>query len=165
MNKQLFFKCLTFCLLFFTACQQTPAPPVEPAKPDLATIKAEIQALNNTWFAASNAKDLATILSFYAEDAISMSDDKPMIVGKAAIQNAIEADLAKHKEGEMVTYETLEVFGDNNLVTEVGKTTVKDATGKVVYTGKYMELWQKQQGKWRVIREIYNDDQKEEPTK
>lgn len=131
------------------------------AKPDLAKLKADIQALENTWAAASNAKDVATILAFYADDAVSYENNKPITVGKAAIQKSIEADFAKRKAGNIVAFETLDVYGDDNMLSEFGKTTTKDATGKVTYNGKYMALWEKRNGKWLVIRDIYNDDVKE----
>mgnify|MGYP000963390709 FL=1 len=90
MSKTSFFTSLTLCLLLFAACQQTPAPkPVavqETPKLDLAAIKAEIQALENNWAKASEAKDMATIVAFYADDATSMTNNKPMITGKAAIK-------------------------------------------------------------------------------
>lgn len=130
-------------------------------KPDLVKIKAEIQALNNTWAAASTAKDIATIMAFYADDAVSMPSNKPIVVGKAAIEKDIVADFEKRKANLTVTYETTEVFGNNEMITELGKGITKDATGKIIYTGKYMELWAKRNGKWQVIREIYNDDAKE----
>ncbi|MBK7788148.1 MAG: SgcJ/EcaC family oxidoreductase [Saprospiraceae bacterium] len=128
---------------------------------DLNALKAEIQAMEDQWEAASNTKNAAAILDFYADDAVSFSNNQPMLVGKEAIKKDIEAGLAKHKEGNTVTYETLDVYGDQNLVTETGKTTVTDASGKVTYTGKYMAVWQKQDGKWKTIRDIYNDDAKE----
>ena len=130
------------------------------AKPDLAAIKAEIQALENTWATASNAKDAATIANFYADDAVSFDNNKPMAVGKAAIRKNLDEVLAMHKPNETVTYETLDVYGDDNIVTEVGKTTVKDAKGTVTYTGKYMAVWEKRNGKWLIIRDMTNDDAK-----
>ena len=166
MKNNLFYSLLAVCLVMLVSCQQAPEMPVAaatveaPAPPNMAALKAEIQALNNTWSAASNANDVATILTFYADDAVSMADDKPMSVGKAAIQKVLEAELANRKDGITVSYETLDVFGDENLLTETRKVTSKDAAGKVTYTGKYMELWEKRNGKWQVIREIYNDDAK-----
>jgi uncharacterized protein (TIGR02246 family) len=125
---------------------------------DMSKIKDEIQALNTVWANAANAKDAATVLDLYADDAISMPDDAPMLVGKAAIQNDIEADFAGSKNQKTVTYETVEVFGDENRVTETGTVVAKDATGKVAYTEKYMQIWEKRNGRWQVIREIYNHD-------
>jgi len=165
MSKSTFFTALSLCTLLFAACQQAPAPKPEAQeapKPDMAKVKAEIQALNSAWAAASNARDAATILAFFADDAISMPDDKPMFVGKAAIQKESENWFAKSKEGSTVSYETMDVLGDENMVTETGTVTTKDATGKVTYTGKYMAVWEKRNGKWLCIRDMSNDDAKDQ---
>jgi len=130
------------------------------SKPDMEPIKAEIQALNDSWAAAANAKDAATILDLYADDAVSMPDDAPMLVGKAAIKKDIETGFANRQKNYAVTYETTEVFGDENRVTETGKVTARDSSGKVAYTEKYMTIWEKRNGKWLVIRDIYNHDSK-----
>ncbi|MCC6724904.1 MAG: nuclear transport factor 2 family protein [Saprospiraceae bacterium] len=168
MKNNLFYSLLAVCLFSIFSCQQAPEAPVAaatvetPAPPDMAKVKAEIQAIENDWATASNAMDAATIVGFYADDAISMNPNKPMSVGKAAIQKDIEEGMAKHKKDHKVSFETMDVYGDENRATEVGKTTVKDATGKVVYTGKYMAVWEKRNGKWLTIRDISNDDKKEE---
>ncbi len=128
--------------------------------PDMSKIKDEIQALNTAWANAANARDAATILDLYADDAISMPDDAPALVGKAAIQKDIEADFASSSIRKTVTYETVEVFGDENRVTETGTVTAKDASGNVAYTEKYIQIWEKRKGRWQVIREIYNHDSK-----
>ena len=165
MSKTTIFTTLSLCIFLLAACQQAPEPKPaavqEVPKPDLAKLKAEIQAINNTWAAASNARNTAAILAFYADDAVSMSNNKPMIVGKAAIQKDSETWFEKTKEGSTVAYETMDVFGDENLVTETGKITTKDAAGKVTYTGKYITVWEKRNGKWLVIRDMSNDDVKE----
>jgi uncharacterized protein (TIGR02246 family) len=163
MSKNLFLVTIALFTLLNTACQQAAEPkPVtqEAPKPDMAKIKAEIQAIENTWAAASNAKDVATIVGFYTDDAISMSDDQPMLVGKAAIQKGVEEEMAKRKDNATVVFKTLDVYGDETCVTEVGKTTVTDATGKVIYGGKYIAVWEKRNGKWLTIRDIVNDDAK-----
>lgn len=163
MSKSTIFTALSLCSLLFAACQQAPeTKPVvqEAAKADMVKVKAEIQTLENAWAAADNARDAAAIAAFYSDDAISMSNNAPMLVGKAAIQKDIETSLAKRKEGNTITFETLEVFGDDKLVTETGKTTSKDASGKVVYNGKYMAIWEKRDGKWLCTRDISNDDEK-----
>jgi len=51
-----------------------------------------------------------------------------------------------------------EIFGDENVVTEIGTGVTKDASGAVVRTGKYVAIWQKSEGKYLCIREIYNSD-------
>ena len=116
--------------------------------------------MENSWAEADNARDTNAVAAFYADDAVSMVNNKPMLVGKAAIKQEIAASLAKRAKGATVAYDIIEVFGDENTVTEVGKITVKDASGKVTYTGKYMAVWEKRNGIYICIRDISNDDVK-----
>lgn len=158
-------------LLLSVACNTTttektvsePAVPAVPVivKPDMAMVKAEIQAIETAWAAADNARDVNALLALYADDAVSMSNNNPTLVGKAAIQKDMETNLAKRPQGATVSYETTEVFGDDNIVTEIGKSVTKDASGKVTSTGKYIAIFEKRDGKYVCIREIYNDDAKQ----
>ena len=171
MNKKNIFKIamLGIAISIFTiGCNSQPdkkteMEPAITAKPVVAeaymvSIKAEIQALENDWAAADNARDANAIVAFYSDDAMSMSNNAPMKVGKAAIQKEMEESLSKRTQGETVAYETLEVFGDANTVTEIGTAISKDASGKVIRTGKYMAIWEKRDGKFICIRDIYNSD-------
>lgn len=156
--------------LFSVACS-APAPeeaaaPEEiattvAAEPDMAAIKAEIQSLEDAWAAAENAGDVTALLAFYADDAVSMGGGSPMAVGKAAIQKEIEAGQAARPAGTSVKYEVLDVFGNESTVTEVGKTTRTDASGKVISSGKYMAIWEKRDGKYVCVRDISNNDSKD----
>jgi uncharacterized protein (TIGR02246 family) len=173
MNKKNYFRIATACIalsLFSVACnppatEEKAAPEVitapVAAAPDMVAIKAEIQGLENAWAAADSAGDVPALLAFYADDAVSMGGDTPMAVGKAAIQKEIEASMASRPAGTTVKYETLEVFGDDKIVTEVGKITRMDASGKVTSMGKYMAIWEKRDGKYVCIRDIGNNDAKE----
>ncbi|MES2880528.1 MAG: SgcJ/EcaC family oxidoreductase, partial [Bacteroidota bacterium] len=129
-------------------------------KPDNQQLKAEIQALENEWAKADNAGDATALAAFYSDDAVSLSNNKPMITGNAAIKKDMEDGMAKRVKGSTVAYDVMDAYGCDNYVTEVGKITRKDSTGKTVYTGKYMALWEKQDGKWICIRDIGNDDVK-----
>ncbi len=168
MNKRNYVFATVFILLavFIVGCkpaEPAPAPaetPAAPAAPDMAKVKAEIQTLESAWAAADNARDAKTLSEFYAEDAVSLSNNQPLVSGKAAILKDIEASLAKKEKGRTVAFDVTEVFGDDNTVTEIGVTTAKDASGKVVYTGKYMAIWTKRDGKYVCIRDISNDDAK-----
>lgn len=171
MNKKNYFQLVAACItlsLFSVACSPAPeeaaapetAEPVE-AKPDMVAVKAEIQALETAWAAADKAGDVNALMSYYSDDAVSMGGGTPMAVGKAAIQKQMEENFAKRPAGTQVSYEVMEVFGNENLVTELGKITRMDASGKVTSTGKYMAIWEKQDGKYVCIRDIGNDDQPE----
>lgn len=153
MKFNLFCTLLIASLLTFTACQQTTQTP-----PDLAQIKADLQAAENAWATALNARDLDALMAMYTDDAVSMANNAPMLVGKDAIRKNQEQEFANAPAGRTYSFEVLDVYGDGSTITETGKSTYKDADGKVTGTGKYMVVWEKQGDKYLCVREIYNDD-------
>ena len=167
MKKTILLVTYVSCVLLFASCQEaekkeTPAEVTvaEPAKPDLTQIRSEIVAIETAWAAAQNAKDVNALMALYAEDAVSMPDGEPMLTGKAAIQKKAEADFAKPSTYGSIAFETMDVYAQGNVVTEVGKTMYKDAAGKTTGGGKYMAVYEKRDGKYLCIREIYNKDSK-----
>ena len=166
-TKQIKLSLLTIALsLVIFSCNKTAkeadeAAVQEVAKPDMMAIKAEIQTLENAWAKADNERDAPALAAMYADDAQSLSNNKPAASGKVEILKDIEAHLSKKEKGTTVAYDIADVFGNENQVTEVGKTTVKDASGKITYTGKYMAVWEKRDGKYICLRDISNDDAKE----
>lgn len=131
------------------------------AKTDPIQLKKEIQEQETAWSNADNARDVNAVAAFYADDAISLATDKPMLVGNAAIKKDIEESMAKKSKGSKLSYDVLDAYGDDDHVAEVGKTTRMDSTGKVTSTGKYMAIWEKRNGKWICIRDIGNEDAKQ----
>ena len=160
--------CLGLCALIIGCGAPVKEAPVETVvevmpeivKPDLAKIKAEIQAIETAWAEADNARDAKTLLGFYGDDAMSMTNNGPTASGKEALTKEIENNLANKAAGNTVVYTTLEVFGNEDLATEIGTATTKDASGKIVSTGKYMAIWERRDGKFVCICDIYNDDTK-----
>jgi ketosteroid isomerase-like protein len=126
----------------------------------MAAIKAEIIALEKSWDTHFNSGDLNSLLSLYADDAIRLPNNQTIISGKEAIKKEMEIEQTKLKKGYTNTSETTDVFGDENTVTEVGRTIRKDASGKVKSTGKYITIWKKMNGKFVTAREMWNDDAK-----
>ena len=168
MKKTILLVTYVSCALLFASCQEaekkeTPAQTTtaaEPAKPDLAQIRSEIVAIENAWAIAQNTKDVNALMAMYAEDAVIMPDGEPMVSGKAAIQKKLEADFAKPSTYASIAFETLDVYAQGNEATEVGKTMYKDAAGKTTGAGKYIAVYEKRDGKYLCIREIYNKDSK-----
>jgi uncharacterized protein (TIGR02246 family) len=139
----------------------TPAAKTEATEIDMSAVKAEIQAIEDSFAAAYNRRDVNAILALYDDDAVSMASGEPMLIGKAEIKKDFEVDFAEKAEGSTVKYEVLDVFGNANQVTETGKYTYMDAAGKATSTGKYMAIWEKRDGKYVCIRDIGNSDTKE----
>jgi ketosteroid isomerase-like protein len=128
------------------------------AGPDMAAIKTIIQEKETAFAVAQTAGDADAIMAFYSDDAITMGNDQPAISDVEARRKDVEEGIAKAEKNSVTTFNVTEVFGSENQVTEIGLTTVKDADGKVLRTGKYMAIWEKRGGDYICIRDIYNND-------
>jgi hypothetical protein len=126
------------------------------AKPDLASIKAEIQVLEAFWDSASNAGDFTTLMTIYSDDIIEISNLDERTEGKVKAQKSIESS---YKEGKIVHSKTTDVFGGGDNVTEVGEFTNTYKDGKIT-TGKYICVWRKENGKYLIVAEMNNLDVK-----
>lgn len=143
--------------LFTVACKTAP---VQPPATDLSQIRTEIQAMENAYALAQNAGDVAAIMAYYASDAVSLPNEKPIASGSEAIMNYLKEDLKADSTSNTSTFEVMDIFADGRYVVETGKSTVKDSNGAVVSTGKYMSLFEKRDGKYVCIRDIFNTDAK-----
>ena len=83
-----------------------------------------------------------------------------MLTGKDAIRKKQEADFAKPSGYASIAFETMDVYAQGNVATEVGRAIYKDAAGKTTGGGKYIAVYEKRDGKYLCIREIYNKDSK-----
>lgn len=147
-----FFATIAVCTFLLTSCQ--------PVKPDLAQIRIDIQALEKGYADGMNAKDANAVLAYYAEDAVSMDNNAPAVSGRDALLKMIQDHIASDTSNTVVSFETVDVFASGDLVTEIGKGIYKDTDGNVVKTEKYMALFEKRNGKYICIRDIYNQDKK-----
>ena len=55
-----------------------------------------------------------------------------------------------------VELETVEAEGHGNTAIEVGKFTLYGADGQVIDKGKYIVIWKKEAGQWKLHRDIFN---------
>lgn len=143
--------------LLTASCKQSVQ---EPAKPDLGQIRTEIQALEDAYAAGLNAKNASSVVVYYAEDAISMVNNAPIAVGRDALLKMAQDDIDRDTTNTTVAFEVVDIFAAGDLVVETGKATHTDPQGNVTKTGKYMSLFEKRDGRYVCIRDIYNDDKK-----
>lgn len=139
-------------VILLTSCQ--------PTKPDLGKIRNEIQAMENAYAAGMDAKDANAVVAYYADDAISMVDNEPIAVGKDALLKMVQKDIADDTINAKVSFEVVDIFASGDLAVETGKAIFKDPQGTIIRTGKYMALYEKRDGKYVCIRDIYNNDKK-----
>ncbi|MDB6162821.1 MAG: hypothetical protein JWL98_253 [Xanthomonadaceae bacterium] len=111
------------------------------------------------WATAYNAGDADRIVAMYAKDAVVMPPDVPAVSAPSALHDFLVKDTATSKKaGITLTINDGASGSSGNLGWHSGTFSVADATGKAVGTGKYVEIWERQNGKWVMIRDIWNND-------
>lgn len=129
---------------------------------DNSTLKSEIQGINDRMVEAVINQNMSAVMDFYTDDAISLPSYKPMLQGKEAIREQNEKDM---KEGSKLTdmkLNTEKVFGRGDMVYEIGTYDVtftspeSSSSEPMNDKGKYLTVWQKVNGQWKVKAEIWN---------
>jgi ketosteroid isomerase-like protein len=126
----------------------------------MADIKAEIIGLEKKWDGFYNTGDINSLIELYADDAVRYPSNQPALIGKEAIKKDMLLEEANKLKGATITSETVDVIGNENQVTETGNSIHKNAAGKVVSVSKYMTVWQKVDGKFVAVREMWNENVK-----
>ena len=114
---------------------------------------AEIEAANQEMIAVLARGDAAGVAAAYTPDAQMFPANSNLVSGRAAIQELwqswISAGITK------LTLEAVEVEGFGDTAYEVGKYTLPGPDGKLIDEGKYVVIWKRDQGKWRLHRDIW----------
>jgi uncharacterized protein (TIGR02246 family) len=110
--------------------------------------------LTRQYLAAAKARDAARVASFYAEDAVVMPPNAPPIKGRRAIQQDHERLFKESPSFELTaTPIASETSGDLGYIQ--GEFVVKRQGGGEV-RGKYVEVWKRIQGEWKILYDINN---------
>ena len=119
-----------------------------------------IRAGTTSWMQSFNSGNAGGVAALYSDDAVLMPPDKPSARGVVAIKEAITKEIAGMKKGGLTlaqgTVDEIGVAGD--MAWHSGTYVVKDKAGKTVNAGKFLEAWEKKNGKWRIVRDIWNSD-------
>ena len=153
MNKITHFGVAVAGWLALAGCAQNAAPV------DTAADVAAIHAATNAWVAAYNAGDADKIVALYADDAIMMPPDAAAATGHEAMKQYLTADMAAAKAAGVSFALDADASGvSGELAWHSGTFHVAGANGASLGTGKYVEVWHKADGKWLMIRDVWNND-------
>jgi uncharacterized protein (TIGR02246 family) len=118
--------------------------------------KARIEAVNAKWVELFNKGDFDGIAQLYTADAIALPPGSAMVRGRAAI-GAMWKGLAQQVGNPKIA--TLEVKRlSPSAVREVGTfSLVTKGPSPKELSGKYLVVWEKVRGDWRLAADIWND--------
>ena len=126
---------------------------------DKEQIKKEIQAKENEFAELYNTGEVKNI-GYYADDAITFSQNKAPLVGKTAIVEYLKSGIDFSTKGNKISFTTNEVFvsNDANQVVEIGYFKLVDSTAVAINTGNYMIVFEKRNGSYVSVREMSASD-------
>ena len=156
MKKLNLFAIVAMLIFAVSACNQAPEAP---AALDMDALKAEIQALEDAYAAAENAKDVESILAYYADDAVNMPANEPIVVGKEAIRERLTRDLGNEDRHGSISFKVESIMAAGDLLVEAGSSIYTSEDGEQSM-GKYISVFEKRDGKYVCIRDIWNSDKK-----
>jgi ketosteroid isomerase-like protein len=160
---------LSIVAIVMMACQpkKEEAATETPAAVDTEQVKAEIQAMEDNFAAGMNSGTTDGIV-YYSEDAVSYGHEEAPLVGREAIHAKMKKDSEEGRaNGMTVKFTTNEIFASNDgeQVVELGSYKAADSTNTKTYTGNYMALFKKVDGKYVCIRDMGTSDHKKEEKK
>jgi uncharacterized protein (TIGR02246 family) len=135
------------------AVTSLPAHAAGPQRSTVAAIKAE----NARWADAFKRGDYHAIGRLYTEDGTLLQPGGGRVTGRAAIAEYFAKGYAG-KKPDTVTFGNYEFYGNEQVVTEVSSSTIRNHAGRLTSRGKQTLIFLKQGGAWKLHRDIWNDD-------
>lgn len=125
-----------------------------------ATDEQAIRGANERWLQLIRSKDASGIGQLYAQDAVALPEYEKAAIGREAI--------AKLWGRQMQTPNYALTFGTDQLIFSTSgdmaldrgwyRFSAKGPKGPINDTGKYVVVWRKIDGEWKVAADIYNTD-------
>ena len=141
---------LTLAVSFMVSCEKA-------AKDTTAEDSRAIEAASEQFTNAYNQGDAAAVAALYTEEAKRLPPNNPMMIGRENIQAIYEASFDAGVSNLRLTVIDFNVNGD--MAHEVGKysdTTQPDEGEAISESGKYVRIWKRVNGTWKVDVLIFN---------
>jgi ketosteroid isomerase-like protein len=139
-------------LLLATGCGHQRTDPAGP--------RAALDAREAEFFAAMAARDADRVADLFAHDAALHVANMPQVEGQSAVR-AFYGNLFGFLTGSTATPGATHVAASGDMAYGTGSTTneFRGPDGAVTYTGKYVLVWRREAGDWRVALYAISSDQ------
>jgi len=146
----------SLCIAVMVLCASVSWTSSQKTAFDLVNAKKEIEAANKEFIELFAKGDSVGVANFFTIDAKSMGPNEPSHEGRNKIQTVYQGFI---KDGaNKLDLITTGVWGTEDMLAEEGLFTFADKDGKQLDKGKYIVLWKKEDGKWKLFRDCYNSD-------
>ena len=128
------------------------------ASAQLEEAKKAIAKSNAIYFQAFVRNDSSIFINSYAEDACILAPNAPAVCGQEAIAKFFRAGYQDYglRNGKFIT---INVYGEGKeYVTEEGLWQSFNAKGELFDDGKFLVLWKKTKGGWKMFRDSFSSN-------
>jgi uncharacterized protein (TIGR02246 family) len=123
-------------------------------QPTASEVRDAIAAANENFMDAVKSGDAAGLAVLYTENGQVLPPNGDFVTGKGAIQMFWQAVMDMGiKEAKL---EIVEVEAHGDTAIEVSTFTLHGEGGQVLDKGKYIVIWKREGGQWKLHRDIFN---------
>jgi uncharacterized protein (TIGR02246 family) len=130
------------------------APQLSAQAETLSDALKQIEKANAEFMAAFARGDAKAVAGMYTERAWVLPPNQETVEGRAAIEAFWKATMDAGIKGVALKTREVEAFGDTAI--ETGTATVFGSGDAVVDEGKYVVIWKRDGGRWRLHRDCWN---------
>jgi uncharacterized protein (TIGR02246 family) len=117
-------------------------------------IRGAITAANENFMAASKRGDAAGLAALYTENGQVLPPNGDLVAGQGAIQIFWQAVMDMGIQEARLEIVEVEAHGDTAI--EVSTFTLHGEGGQLLDRGKYVVIWKREDGQWKLRRDIFN---------
>jgi ketosteroid isomerase-like protein len=130
---------------------------------DLNAMKKTIEEKDNEFAKAFVTGDSVTMVNSFTQDGKIFPPNSDAAIGRSAIAGLISQYL---KFGIKKFHdETTALYGNEANLIEEGNYLMGDDKGNTIDKGKYIDIWRKVDGDWKIYSEIFNTSMPAAPAK
>ena len=115
-----------------------------------------IAEVNKTFMRAFEQGDAAGVAALYTEDGQVLPPGSDIITGKEAIETFWSAVMGMGVKKVELT--TLELDHQGDTAIDVGRVGLYTETGDKIDDPKFLVIWKREGGQWKMHRDIWNSD-------
>ena len=130
---------------------------------DLVAMRKVIEENNSRFTKAHVSGDAPLIDNMFTRDAKVLPPESPPVVGRTAIAK-LTADYIAFGITEF-SEETTDFYGNEDLLIDQGNYVMVYGKEKTVEKGKYVNVWKKEDGNWKIYSNIWNTNAPAAPAK
>jgi uncharacterized protein (TIGR02246 family) len=121
-------------------------------------IRGQIDQLAERFMETYNRGDARGMASFYAKNALLMPPNNDFIEGQPQIESFWQAVMDMGVK--TLRLKVLEVEQHDDIAYEVGRASLLGEGDQVIDNAKYMVIWKRENGGWKLFRDIFNSNLK-----